>query len=244
MVSSVLMAASTIQINTRYLDPARGSSRLGFSEAVASAVRDDMLRRNCVRSVHLWLVPGGGPPPPEAYNLRKGQIRESGNCFFAYNMTDGRVEPSLMLSDKPYLFPDALERLVVSRRYSNHQRNKRPRNGGELPAKPTFSSHPLCAGSGHQHHCFHAFPLLRSTAHLLRLPFELQSLADIVIKTSSSSSTSPNCAGGVDLWTSIASCMGLSPHPLDACDGRADATCGVCGFMNKLGPRKVGALLF
>ena len=55
MVSSVLMAASTIQINTRYLDPARGSSRLGFSEAVASAVRDDMLRRNCVRSVHLWL---------------------------------------------------------------------------------------------------------------------------------------------------------------------------------------------
>ena len=114
MVSSVLMAASTIQINTRYLDPARGSSRLGFSEAVASAVRDDMLRRNCVRSVHLWLVPGGGPPPPEAYNLRKGQIRESGNCFFAYNMTDGRVVDVTAMSDKRryLLFPDPLELLV------------------------------------------------------------------------------------------------------------------------------------
>ena len=98
MVSSVLMAASTIQINTRYLDPARGSSRLGFSEAVASAVRDDMLRRNCVRSVHLWL--GGGPPPPEAHNLRKGQTRESGNCFLAYNMTDGRVVDVTAMSDK------------------------------------------------------------------------------------------------------------------------------------------------
>ena len=61
----------------------------------------------------------------------------------------------------------------------------RPRNGGELPAKlaPLTSSLPLVpltptsqcfsAGSGHDYHHFHAFPLLRSNTHLLRLPFEL-----------------------------------------------------------------------
>ena len=37
-----------------------------------------------------------------------------------------------------------------------------------------------CACS-HEYRRFHAFPLLRSNAHILCLPFELQSLADIVI---------------------------------------------------------------
>ena len=42
--------------------------------------------------------------------------------------------------------------------------------------------HRNSAGSGHEHHCCHAFPLLPSDAHVLRLPrfpFELYSLADI-----------------------------------------------------------------
>ena len=111
MVSSVLMAASTIQINTRYLDPARGSSRLGFSEAVASAVRDDMLRRNCVRSVHLWL--GGGPPPPEAYLGEGTDSTRAGillGVTYTTSLLDGRVDVSAM-SDKRPLF---ISRLPLS----------------------------------------------------------------------------------------------------------------------------------
>ena len=43
-----------------------------------------------------------------------------------------------------------------------------------------FANQWFRAGSGHDYHRFHAFPLLRSNAAILRLPFELWPLADIV----------------------------------------------------------------
>ena len=42
-----------------------------------------------------------------------------------------------------------------------------------------FANQWFRAGSGHDYHRFHAFPLLRSNAAILRLPFELWPLADI-----------------------------------------------------------------
>ena len=54
-------------------------------------------------------------------------------------------------------------------------------------------SHPsdISAGSGPEHHCSHAFPLLRSNAIILRFPFELQPLADVIINIISITLVSP-----------------------------------------------------
>ena len=46
---------------------------------------------------------------------------------------------------------------------------------------PTSTSQRLGAGSGHEYPRCHAFPLVLSNAHVLGLPFERWSLADLVV---------------------------------------------------------------